>query len=453
MSTLNNSDFNSLHSGTTQSHTLNPDTLNWKGTRFLDPNGKVFETMDKRIFRVIYPHRIEYVKSLFSRGIIDDLVQKELLVPTKVSSVKVEGFPLVLEHDALPYIIWAQDWTRETLKQSALNLIDINIALLPHGMGTIDGHGNNTQQTGAGKPIWIDLGSINPLQEIDGGNGMFDEFFKYFVRPLMLFAHRPALTRTAELLIQGGGVEATEFLEMTGIELHPSGPSREALLNELRQAVSNLKFPPLGTYWEDYYAKRSYDLPKQEADCPRSWGVYKVLETLKPKRLIDLGCNAGLYSFWAAQLGAQVLSIDYDRDALSNLHKALDEISKTKSLSVSVARRNLSLPQNVHNVHTADVAMALAITHHLSLSQHLPFAEIAKILSSYTTEHLLTEFMPNGLGNTKPVPNPLPEYYNLENFMASFEPHFENIEAIHVPIPEGSSHRILVHCSRKRVQN
>ena len=37
------------------------------------------------------------------------------------------------------------------------------------------------------------------------------------------------------------------------------------------------------------------------------------LETLEGKRFMDLGCGSGLFSLAAQRLGAEVISIDYDK--------------------------------------------------------------------------------------------------------------------------------------------
>ncbi len=89
--------------------------------------------------------------------------------------------------------------------------------------------------------------------------------------------------------------------------------------------------------------------------------------------------------------------------------------------------------------------MALAVTHHMFLGQNNSFNHIAYLLSQYSTDVLVTEFMPDGLGVGAPRPNPLPGEYTLENFKASFKPYFDAIE--HIQYPSGKSKRIFVYCS------
>ena len=95
--------------------------------------------------------------------------------------------------------------------------------------------------------------------------------------------------------------------------------------------------------------------------------------------------------------------------------------------------------------------MALALTHHMFLGQKMSFNNIAFQLAKYSTDVLVTEFMPDGLGIGVPSPNPLPEEYTLETFKASFKPYFNKIEDIQYP--SGKSRRIFVYCEGRTSLN
>ena len=93
--------------------------------------------------------------------------------------------------------------------------------------------------------------------------------------------------------------------------------------------------------------------------------------------------------------------------------------------------------------------LALALTHHLSLSQHFPFAHIAENLVGYCTRALIVEYMPNGLGGVRVKPDPLPEWYTLEKFMEAFRRHFQSVEVVTYPA-ENASPRTMVLCDGKK---
>jgi hypothetical protein len=71
----------------------------------------------------------------------------------------------------------------------------------------------------------------------------------------------------------------------------------------------------------------------------------------------------------------------------------------------------------------ADIAIALALSHHLILSQKYDLTDIFSNLASYTRKYALIEFMPLGLWTTGQVPN-VPEWYTKEWFKKGFERYF-----------------------------
>ena len=98
----------------------------------------------------------------------------------------------------------------------------------------------------------------------------------------------------------------------------------------------------------------------------------------------------------------------------------------------------------------ADFVLALALTHHLAITQSFPFSYIAEKFASYCTNALVTEFMVYGMGGTRPAPNPLPKGYTLDNFVNALSVYFSNIEIIDYPLPPKWSKRIIVVCWDKK---
>jgi hypothetical protein len=60
--------------------------------------------------------------------------------------------------------------------------------------------------------------------------------------------------------------------------------------------------------------------------------------------------------------------------------------------------------------------MALAVTHHLVLTQGFNIDSIISTIRSYTTRYAIIEFMPKGLWDGKNAP-PFPAWYTREWFM------------------------------------
>lgn len=429
---------------------LSEATLDWKGCRFLDPMGKVFE-YEGEFYRAIYPHKVDYVQSLFQNGLIDRLVKKGLLIETQITDLKVKGYGLVLWHRRIPFLTQPKEWNREFLRDAALCGIDLNLELLPFGLGTIDFHCANIQQQRKGSPVWIDLGSICPLEQIGGGKWGLSELKKYYLHPLYLLSQKTNLRRTCRLLLADGGIDDDEFHDLTNTSISASSQNRKVLLEGNRTWLASLTFPKIpNTLWNNYQ-KESY-ITKFDPNTmdTRSKIVYSIIQDLRPKKMIDLSCNVGRFSLMAARMGAETYAVDLDEGAIEKLYDLAKKIEDP--ISVTVALRNLVLEQK-NVVIRGDLALALALSHHLAISQMYPFSHIAKVFSSYATKALLTEFMPNGLGGTRPHPNPLPPGYTLVAFQKAFEPYFRKVEVINYPIPPKSSYRVFVLCSDRKGDN
>ena len=146
-----------------------------------------------------------------------------------------------------------------------------------------------------------------------------------------------------------------------------------------------------------------------------------------------------------ARQGAEVFAVDYDEGAIEKLYELARGCGER--ISVTSACADLTRPNPVKP--QAELVLALALTHHLSLSQHFPFAHIAENLVGYCTRALIVEYMPNGLGGVRVKPDPLPEWYTLEKFMEAFRRHFQSVEVVTYPA-ENASPRTMVLCDGKK---
>src|SRR6185503_4207263 len=97
--------------------------------------------------------------------------------------------------------------------------------------------------------------------------------------------------------------------------------NREKLLRRERDAISRMTFPSMKTQWGNYQKSHLFEDPGTLAEEPRRAAILQTIERVNPKRVIDLASNAGLYSFFAARRGAQVLSLDYDEKAVERLYE------------------------------------------------------------------------------------------------------------------------------------
>ena len=74
----------------------------------------------------------------------------------------------------------------------------------------------------------------------------------------------------------------------------------------------------------------------------------------------------------------------------------------------------------------SDMVIALALTHHLLLSQKIPGRTVFKAIKRYAKRNVVVEFMPLGLWDGR-TSLPLPKWYNREWFREEFTREFELI--------------------------
>jgi hypothetical protein len=162
---------------------------------------------------------------------------------------------------------------------------------------------------------------------------------------------------------------------------------------------------------------------------------------------IDIGCNDGIFSLLLAREGLKGLAIDLDEYALNKLYSF---VKKHDEISLAIAFGSF-----MSVFKQAELVLALALTHHLYLSQNMSFDQIAQQLSKISTKFVITEFMPDGLGGSshhpEPPPNPLPEDYCLSNFTLALEKYFNHVEIINYSRDRNLSYfsrRILIFCQK-----
>jgi hypothetical protein len=177
--------------------------------------------------------------------------------------------------------------------------------------------------------------------------------------------------------------------------------SRTALLgivDSLERAVRGLRLTPMRTEWADYYEDTNYT--ESGLRCKERL-VEEYLRGLGPGIVWDLGANTGRFSRIAAANGHYVVSFDVDPGAVEQnylscveeerrdvLPLLLDLANPTSGMGWAGTER-MSLGERG----PAEAVLALALIHHLAISNNLPFERIAEFLSTISGA-LIVEFVP-----------------------------------------------------------
>ena len=98
------------------------------------------------------------------------------------------------------------------------------------------------------------------------------------------------------------------------------------------------------------------------------------LETLEGKRFMDLGCGSGLFSLAAQRLGAEVISIDYDKASVA-CSQELRERFGSKSTQWDIKQGSVLDAGLMQSLGHADVVYSWGVLHHTgSMDQAISMA-------------------------------------------------------------------------------
>lgn len=427
---------------------LKPGDVSWVGYKFLDANAHSF-FYKGQCYKAVLPtssvHNSERFDILLSR-----MAERGFIPKTQKTNIKLDGYTNVYHQKTNFFSSTPAEQPFESVKQSSQLVLNIFSWLLTHNFTLLDGHTHNIVFQENNKPLWCDIGSIVPYQE-EIFRSSFNQFVRYFIYPMLIREKSRYCDPIARMGLKNG-ISHELFHILTGDSdflniIVNTKYTAKSIIDTTLDRIRSINFPYAKTDWGGYYDNSSDNIDEHQKPKPgennRESLITSMLKAVRPKYLVDIGANAGRYSRLAAKLGArEVLSIEPDEVAMAKNWSALQR----EALPITLLQQGVSLAPFAQ---PGDTAIALALTHHLFFTEKMPFRLIASCLAAYTSNHLITEFMPHGmLGKDKPVE--LPRDYSLEIFAKQLERHFATVEVIQYPFPVEDSPRVLIVCSEKR---
>jgi ribosomal protein L11 methylase PrmA len=154
----------------------------------------------------------------------------------------------------------------------------------------------------------------------------------------------------------------------------------------------------MGTEWADYYDETNYS---SIAMTHKRELVDEFLNGVNPKFVWDLGANTGSFSRISADKGIETISLDIDPAAVERNYLECKQKGETNLLPLWIDLTNPSPGIGWANQERiplfergpADTVLALALIHHLAISNNLPFSKIAEFLHRIC-KSLIIEFIP-----------------------------------------------------------
>lgn len=438
---------------------------------FRDPSGFVF-SRDGVLYRQVNASYQPHYEKLHQSGLYDHLTAAGRLVrhdEIDPGSVAAEGAYRVIKPRRVPFVSYPYEWCFAALKDAALVTLDIQLAALDHGMTLKDASAYNIQFID-GRPVMIDTLSFEVREEGAAWAG-YRQFCQHFLAPLALMSRVDV--RLNQLLcrfIDGVPLDlASRLLPrrtrlrpalLLHIHLHAASQKRHAgtskpaaarrpqisdrgikgIVSGLRSALNNMTWKPPPTEWGDYYDHTNYS---KAATDHKADVVSAMVETVRPRQVWDLGANTGRYSRIAAATGASVLAFDVDPAAVEANYRCMKENREDNLLPLLLDLTNPSPGIGWHNREREpiesrgrpDLILALALIHHLAISNNVPLERIASYFRQLGGG-LVIEFVPKSDSQVQRLLATREDVfadYDRQAFERAFARHYRIEQTVDIP--------------------
>ena len=448
---------------------------------FRDPSGFVFR-QDGSIYRQINTVYKEDYDRLMDSGLYKALVEIGLMVSHEevaYQGARPESAYKLIKPEPVPFISYPYEWSFGQLKDAALATLNIQKKALEFGMSLKDCSAYNIQFM-KGKPVFIDTLSFEKYKESSPWVA-YRQFCQHFLAPLALMSYRDVrLGQLSRTHLDGVPLDLASpllpfrtrfsFSLLSNIHLHARSQTHYAdkrvdtrrpklsrlgfigIIDSLESGVKRLKWNPGGTEWGDYYQDTNYSA---EAFQHKKQIVAEFLEAVHPNNVWDLGANTGIFSRIASDKGIPTISFDIDPAAVE---KNYLECRRRGEMNILPLLSDLTNPspgigwQNKERMSLAergpaDAVLALALIHHLAISNNTPFAKIADFFAS-TCDSLIVEFVPKSDSQVQRLLATREDIF-VDYTQQAFESEFAKLFVLERSQPITGSKRILYLMRRR----
>jgi hypothetical protein len=447
---------------------------------FRDPAGFIFYQNDE-IYRHISPTYYQEYKKFKALGLYQELSDKGYLIPFE--EIQKESTPdgeaLIIKPRKVPFISYPYEWTFGQLKEAAKLTLEIQKIALQYGLQLKDASSYNIQFIGS-KPVFIDTLSFESWT----GDVMwkaYKQFCQHFLAPLTICSFCDPrmkslfvsnldgipLDLAKRLIPKKAYLSPSRFLhlwlhenfqkfkkperaEITTRASSLKQPSSSAfgLVESLLSSFKHLKRKQEKSVWKAYYKGDSY----QEKDFEEKKSIIsKLLFNLKPKMLWDLGSNEGLLTEIVAEHCQYSLAFDLDLTCIETMY---DRLRMQRNKIILPLHMDIANPSpgigwesreraGLIERGPCDVAMALALIHHLIVSSNIPLNKVVDFFKK-TCTHLIIEYVPPSDPKFRQICQTNPHdfsFFTEEAFVIAFSESF----ILKSRIPIGQSSRVLYH--------
>ncbi|MBK8190661.1 MAG: SAM-dependent methyltransferase [Vampirovibrionales bacterium] len=433
---------------------------------FRDPDGFIF-TAGADLYRQINHSGKPAYDQLISSGLYQALIEDGSLISHEEihasRALDAQSAYKVIAPQKIPFISYPYEWSFGQLQDAALLTLHLQKTALSHQMTLKDCSAYNVQFH-RGRPVFIDTLSFEPYVEGTPWTP-YRQFCQHFLAPLALMSFTDIrLSQLLRLYIDGVPLDLASkllpfktrfnFSLQTHIHFHASAQKKHettssapspksgsgrvsrlalmGLIDNLESAARGLRWAPKGTEWGDYYENTNYS--DAAFDAKKS-AVDTFLTQLDAQTVWDMGANCGEFSRVASQRGIPVVSFDIDPAAVEKNYRQVKREGDPLILPLTMDLTNPSPAIGWANQERdalaqrgpTDTVLALALIHHLAISNNLPLKQIARFFASLC-QKLIIEFVPKNdsqaqrlLSSRKDIFGEYDEPHFIEAFNQEFE--------------------------------
>ena len=385
---------------------------------FRDAAGQVFDR-GGTLLRRISPAFAPTFRSFERSGLLEALQRDDLLIAHHELTASTAG-EIVLQPERIPFITYPYEWTPCQLRDAALLTLDLADRGLHRGFILRDASAYNIQLR-YGRPILIDSLSFAPRER--GAPWMaYGQFCRHFLAPLVLAALvDPQLLRLSCNFADGIPVRlASRVLGRRGLlnlgvlvhlHMHAFADGRAEqrrprrlghvsdrrlaqTIDGLRSTIEQLPIKAPATPWLQYPLHTQYD---DVSRAEKQNFTSRAIAEVQPRSLWDLGSNSGDIALSHVPAGGYALALDADLGCAEVCYAR----ARTETASVATIWGDLLAPSpasgwaneeraSLVDRGPADMVLALALIHHLSIGGRVPLERITKWLAQIA-KHAVVE--------------------------------------------------------------